>query len=230
MQIVLASQGTAPASQSQLATQQWPPRPDAPSGARLPEIVAPAGGVAPSDLAALCGGMGGGPMARHMGDGAMHRRVVEGGQLPVRRELLRRRLPAPGGPLAAGGRPLVTTTGPAGGQVHRQGTAGHSAERGCLARLVVLAAASPFSAEEVAHMTDVVLIAAWFMLREIELGSALVRDLCVTATHVTIDVPLHKTAPGGECVMTRRRLECACGVQVQPLCPFDKHFEYVHVP
>ena len=52
------------------------------------QIVAPAGGVAPSDLAALCGGMGGGPMARHMGDGAMHRRVVEGGQLPVRPELL----------------------------------------------------------------------------------------------------------------------------------------------
>ena len=69
-------------------------------------------------------------------------------------------------------------------------------------------------------MTDVVIIAAWFMLREIELGSTLVRDLGLTATHVTIDVPLHKTAPGGECVMGRRRLECACGVQVQPLCPF----------
>ena len=65
-------------------------------------------------------------------------------------------------------------------------------------------------------MTDVVLIAAWFMLREIELGSALVRDLGVTATHVTIDVPLHKTALGGEGVMTRRRLECACGVAAVP--------------
>ena len=69
-------------------------------------------------------------------------------------------------------------------------------------------------------MTDVVIIAAWFMLKEIELGSALLKDLGLTATHVAIDVPLHKTAPGGECVMTRRRLECACGVQVQPLCPF----------
>ena len=52
------------------------------------------------------------------------------------------------------------------------------------------------------------------MLREIELGSALLKDLGLTAAHVAIDVPLHKTAPGGECVMTRRRLERAC-VQVR---------------
>ena len=79
--------------------------------------------------------MGGEPVARHVGDASLHRRVVEGGQLSISPELLRRRLPAPGGPLAAGGRPLVTTTGPAGGQVDRPSTAGHSAERSVRARL-----------------------------------------------------------------------------------------------
>ena len=59
---------------------------------------------------------------------------------------------------------------------------------GCLARLVVLAANTPFSAEDIAHMADVVIVAAWFMLRD----SALFKDL--TATHVAIDVPLRKTA------------------------------------
>ena len=80
--------------------------------------------------------------------------------------------------------------------------------------------------KEVAHMTDVVIIAAWFMLKEIELGSTLVRDLGLTATHVIIDVPLHKTAPGGECVMTppagvcmRRAGTAAVSISRSPTSP-----------
>ena len=152
MQIVQASQGTAPESQSQLATQPWPPRPDAPvrrpagleaepanrkksprqlGRGRAGQIVAPAG-LRTWRRYAAAWEVDPWPVTwetlRCIG-------ASLGGQLPVCPELFRRRLPAPGGPLAAGCRPLVTTTGPAGGQVNRQRAAGHSAERSVRARL-----------------------------------------------------------------------------------------------
>ena len=86
---------------------------------------------------------------------------------------------------------------------------------GCLARLVVLTAASPFSAEDVAHMTDVVVIVAWFMLREIELGSALLKDLGLTATHVAASSRVHWAGRPATAGAGRRiHAEACCDPQV----------------
>ncbi|CAE7334732.1 unnamed protein product [Symbiodinium sp. CCMP2456] len=36
---------------------------------------------------------------------------------------------------------------------------------------------------------------------------------------ITLDIPLHKTAQGGEAELTRRSLRCVCTAAVHPLCP-----------
>ena len=114
MQIVLASQGTEPASQSQLATQQWPPRPDAAPGCQSVVLGRTGGGAAgqqekgphgPSCTweTVRCIGAslkaGNYRSAQNYFDDAFRHQEVH---------------------LQLGGRPLVTATGPAGGQVNRQ--------------------------------------------------------------------------------------------------------------
>ena len=50
------------------------------------------------------------------------------------------------------------------------------------------------------HAVDVLVVATWFMLREIEIAGARVKDIEVTAATVSLDIPLHKTArPGSRC-------------------------------
>ena len=62
-------------------------------------------------------------------------------------------------------------------------------------------------------------IAVWFMLREIEVAAARVSDMVVSPGLVVLDLPLHKTATGGERTLTRRSLRCAYGAATHPLCP-----------
>ena len=57
------------------------------------------------------------------------------------------------------------------------------------------------------------------MLREIEVAAARVSDMVVSPGLVVLDLPLHKTATGGERTLTRRSLRCACGAATHPLCP-----------
>ena len=70
-------------------------------------------------------------------------------------------------------------------------------------------------------------VAVWFMLREIEVAAARVGDMVVSPGLVVLDLPLHKTATGGEKTLTRRSLRCACGAARHPLCPVHaamRHF------
>ncbi|CAE7511741.1 unnamed protein product, partial [Symbiodinium sp. KB8] len=65
---------------------------------------------------------------------------------------------------------------------------------------------SPWTA---AHAADALLLAAWFMLREIEFAAARTQDLEATGGTVTLRVPLHKAATGGQTELTMRQLRCA---------------------
>ena len=69
------------------------------------------------------------------------------------------------------------------------------------------------------HAVDVLVVATWFMLREIEIAGARVKDIEITAATVSLDIPLHKTAQGGQTELTRRSFRCVCGAARQPLCP-----------
>ena len=89
-----------------------------------------------------------------------------------------------------------------------------------LAQLVVYDAADePFDVTRVEHAVDVVVVATWFMLREIEMAGAKVKDMIVTTTTVSLDIPLHKTAQGGQTELTRRTFRCVCVSAAHPLCP-----------
>ena len=67
------------------------------------------------------------------------------------------------------------------------------------------------------------IVASWFMLRESELAGARVRDMSLSAAvfggGVSLDLPLHKTAQGGQKELTRRSLRCVCTAAIHPLCP-----------
>ena len=88
-----------------------------------------------------------------------------------------------------------------------------------LAPLVSFADRAAFDPTRAAHSADVFVIAVWFMLREIEVAAARVSDMVVSPGLVVLDLPLHKTATGGELTLTRRSLRCACGAATHPLCP-----------
>ncbi|CAE7887288.1 unnamed protein product [Symbiodinium necroappetens] len=71
-----------------------------------------------------------------------------------------------------------------------------------------------------AHAADALLLAAWFMLREIEFVAARTQDLEAAGGTVTLRVPLHKAATGGQTELTMRQLRRACRASVSPLCPY----------
>ena len=58
-----------------------------------------------------------------------------------------------------------------------------------------------------------------FDFAEIEIAGARVKDLEVTPSTVSLDIPPHKTAQGGQQELTRRSFRCVCSTAVQPLCP-----------
>ena len=58
------------------------------------------------------------------------------------------------------------------------------------------------------------------MLREIEFAAARTQDLDAAGGTVTLRVPLHKSATGGQTELTMRQLRCACRSAVAPLCPY----------
>jgi hypothetical protein len=88
-----------------------------------------------------------------------------------------------------------------------------------IAGLVKFARPEPFDPACVTHVADVLIVACWFMLREIELAGAFASQLKVSGPEVELSIPIHKMAQGGQPVITRRVLRCACGVRLAPLCP-----------
>ncbi|CAE7696681.1 DNMT3A [Symbiodinium sp. CCMP2592] len=78
-----------------------------------------------------------------------------------------------------------------------------------------------------AHAVDALILAVWFMLREIEFSAARTEDIDVADGTVTFRLPLHKTATGGEVELTQRQLRCACGATVAPLCPYHAALRHV---
>ena len=80
-------------------------------------------------------------------------------------------------------------------------------------------AAEPWNPFLVAHAADALLLAVWFMLREIEFAAARTEDIEAGEAWVLLRIPLLKTAQGGERELTARQLRCACGVRSRPMCP-----------
>ena len=56
-------------------------------------------------------------------------------------------------------------------------------------------------------------------IREIEMAGAKVKDMIVTTTTVSLDIPLHKTTQGGQTELTRRTFRCVCRVGGTPAVP-----------
>ena len=84
-------------------------------------------------------------------------------------------------------------------------------------------AAEPWNPFLVAHAADALLLAVWFMLREIEFAAA-------GEAWVLLRIPLHKTAQGGGRELTARQLRCACGVRSRPMCPAHAAMRHVSRP
>lgn len=77
--------------------------------------------------------------------------------------------------------------------------------------------AEPFSQHDLCHARDVCIIGGWYMLRELELASAVKGNLYVERDLVHILIPQHKTDQRGS--MTVRSLRCCCRVLLRPMCP-----------
>ena len=59
-----------------------------------------------------------------------------------------------------------------------------------------------------------------------EIAGRRVKDVEITTATVSLDIPLHKTAQGGQLELTRRSFRCVCSTARQPLCPrctADRH-------
>ena len=65
-----------------------------------------------------------------------------------------------------------------------------------------------FTFEKVSHMADLILIASWFMMHELEISCARDTYLSPNANEVTMMIPLHKTSI--QASLTSRTLACAC--------------------
>ena len=88
-------------------------------------------------------------------------------------------------------------------------------------------AAEPWNPFLVAHAADALLLAVWFMLREIEFAAARTEDIQAGEAWVLLRIPLHKTAQGGGRELTARQLRCACGVRSRPMCPAHAAMRHV---
>lgn len=87
-----------------------------------------------------------------------------------------------------------------------------------IANLVDQDDSEPFSFQKISHMADLILLGAWFMMRELEISSARDSYLWLEGNEVTMMIPLHKTCTQSS--LTTRTLTCACPVQMSPLCPW----------
>ena len=89
-----------------------------------------------------------------------------------------------------------------------------------LATISDQAGSFPFDPERPDHTSDVMLICAWWMLREIESSAAQVGHVTMSmdAVEVTLMLPVQKNDTRGQ--LCCRTLRCACRAARQALCPF----------
>ena len=87
-----------------------------------------------------------------------------------------------------------------------------------LTGLIDSADSDPFDSERVTHMVDVILLAVWFMLREIEIANCLNSHLLLEGNELHLIIPVHKTSSEGS--LTTRVLKCGCRTMLHRLCPW----------
>eukprot|EP00435_Cladocopium_sp_Y103_P007602 s3351_g2.t1 len=88
---------------------------------------------------------------------------------------------------------------------------------GLLTQIPIEAQAHPFSMQSPAHGRDVMLVASWFMMRELELAGCRWSHLWIENPNVNLMLPVQKNDTAGS--LTMRSLRCACRVRLHPLCP-----------
>eukprot|EP00435_Cladocopium_sp_Y103_P022823 s2498_g5.t1 len=86
-----------------------------------------------------------------------------------------------------------------------------------LTQIPVNHAAEPFDMLSAIHGRDVMILACWFMMRELELASCRWSHLYVAGPTVNLMLPVQKNDTAGS--LTLRTLRCACRVRLRPLCP-----------
>ena len=78
--------------------------------------------------------------------------------------------------------------------------------------------AEPFDHHRISHVADMMVVATWFMLREIEISFARQSHLYLEGPYVNVVIPVHKTNTSGG--LTLRKLRCPCRVHIHGLCPW----------
>ncbi len=87
-----------------------------------------------------------------------------------------------------------------------------------LANVPISEDADSFDMSRVAHSRDMVVVALWYMLREVEISAALAHHLQIHHDHINLLIPTYKTDSFGK--LTERSLRCSCRVRLHPLCPW----------
>eukprot|EP00435_Cladocopium_sp_Y103_P048273 s452_g14.t1 len=75
----------------------------------------------------------------------------------------------------------------------------------------------PFNMQSASHGRDVMLVASWFMLRELELASCKWSHMYIENSVTNVMLPVQKNDTVGS--LTLRSLRCACRIRIHPLCP-----------
>ena len=75
----------------------------------------------------------------------------------------------------------------------------------------------PFSMESPPHGRDLLVVACWFMMRELEVASCQWSHIYIEGTTVNLMLPVQKNDTAGS--LTIRSLRCACRIRLHPLCP-----------
>ena len=86
-------------------------------------------------------------------------------------------------------------------------------------------ALEPFSIGSASHGRDLLVVACWYMLRELEVASCRWAHIYPEGCSINILLPVQKNDTSGS--LTIRSLRCACRIRVHPLCP--KHAAERHL-
>ena len=86
-----------------------------------------------------------------------------------------------------------------------------------LANIPVEHEIKPFSMESASHGRDLMVIACWYMMRELEVASCKWAHIYIEGSSVNLLLPVQKNDTAGS--LTIRSLRCACRVRLHPLCP-----------
>lgn len=86
----------------------------------------------------------------------------------------------------------------------------------------------PFTMESTTHGRDLLVVACWYMMRELEVASCKWSHIYTEGPTINLLLPVQKNDTSGS--LTIRSLRCACRVRLHPLCPLHsakRHLERV---